>query len=187
MRMSAHERAVLLLGGAGLIRVPRPALITWLAVLEIGGGSALLVMVAAFAPRLGPLAVLLGFSPSYVALSLLFLGSLSVAAGVGMWRGTKWGWWLAAFFFAYAIYRNVNVLVTLPTILDQLVGETGSPRSYYIKHGGRVFLNAGLLYCMFQDEVLRYFGLRGIHKGKALARLAIPLAFILGAQLLSMR
>lgn len=163
----------------------RPTLVTLLAVLQILSGGALLVMAAAFAPRLGPLALLLGFSPSYVAVSLLFLGGLGLAAGIGMWRGARWGWWLAAFYFAYAIYRNTNVLVTIPTILDQLVGETGSTNSYYGKHGARILLNAGLLYYMFQDDILAYFGLRRMHRGQALGWLALPIALMVAAQLVS--
>ena len=30
-----------------------------------------------------------------------------------MWLGKQWGWWLALFYFAYAVTRNVNVLLYL--------------------------------------------------------------------------
>lgn len=186
MQMSPHERMFVLLGDSGMIRIPRPGLISWLAATKIVSGAGLLVAVAALHGRLGALGAAFGVSPRYVDVSLLFIGALSLAAGVGMWRGTRWGWWLAAFFWAYAIARHANVLLMASGMAGQPAGETPGIEYNHLKHTLRLVFYAGLLWYLFQNEILRFFGLRGMHKGRAVALLALPLALVVAVRLVSL-
>lgn len=162
----------------------RPKVVSILAVLHILSGVALLVMIAGFGRQLGAIGSMWGTSPLFAQLSMLFLGVLTLAAGVGMWRGAAWGWWLAAFYYVYAIYRNANALLLISGMADQLVGEARGPGYYYVKHVGRVVTHSLVLFYLFRESVLAYFGLDQLAKGRALVRLAKPLAVLVLVQLL---
>ncbi|MDF2658444.1 MAG: hypothetical protein K0Q94_1235, partial [Paenibacillus sp.] len=91
----------------------RPAGVSVIAVLlAIGGAMLLITQLAAF-NRLNETSSVLGIPAAILQGAIGFLGLLGVAGAVGMWLGKRWGWWLALFFFAYAITRNVNVLISI--------------------------------------------------------------------------
>jgi hypothetical protein len=52
--------------------------------------------------------------PIWVVLSLFaFIILLALATGVGLWRGSRWGWWLTAFFYVWAALSAVPEVVFL--------------------------------------------------------------------------
>ncbi len=94
-----------------------------------------------------------GFSSILAAISILFLGILGLAGGIGMWSGKKWGWWLGAFYLTYSVARNLNALIMIPEIVEQFgVPESGLTK-YYIKHGGRVIIHSFLVLYFFNSNV----------------------------------
>jgi hypothetical protein len=153
-------------------------------VLHIFSGVVILILIAGFGRQLGAIGPVLGTSPLFAQLSMLFLGALTLAAGVGMWRGAAWGWWLAGFYYVYAIYRNANALLVISSMADQLAGEARGPGYYYVKHVGRVVTHSLVLFYLFRESVLAYFGLDQLDKRRALVQLAKPIAVLVVVQLL---
>lgn len=163
----------------------RPTLVGILAVLHVIGGAGTLVLVVGFGRQFGEVGSSLGASPLLTQLSMLFLGALGLASGVGMWRGAAWGWWLAGFYYLYALFRNANALLLVSGMAEQLAGEARGPGYYYVRHVGRIVTHSLVLFYLFRERVLAYFGLAQIEKGRALARLAKPLAVLVLLQLLA--
>lgn len=163
----------------------RPRVVSILAVLHVLGGVALLVMIVGFGRQFGAIGPVMGTSPLFAQLSVSFLGVLTLASGVGMWRGAAWGWWLAGFYYVYAIYRNANALLVISSMADQLAGEARGPGYYYVKHVGRVVTHSLVLFYLFQESVLAYFGLPHLDKRRALVQLAKPIAILVVVQLLA--
>lgn len=163
----------------------RPTLVGVLAVLHMIGGAATLVLGVGFGRVLGEAGSYVGASPLLTQLYILFLGALGLASGVGMWRGTAWGWWLAGFYYLLAVYRNANAMVLISGMPDQLAGVDRGPGYFYGKHAARIVTHSLALYYLFRENVLAYFGLGRIEKGRALGRLAKPLAVLVLLQLLA--
>jgi hypothetical protein len=93
---------------------------------------------------------------------------LGVAGAVGMWLGKRWGWWLALFFFAYAITRNVNVLISIRGISEQFGVPASDQGANYAKYGIRVLWNALLMvYLCGETAVTFFFGMKNVNKWKA--------------------
>ena len=103
-----------------------------------------------------------GFSSSLFLLAYGFLGIISFAAGIGMWTGKKWGWWLGAFYLAYAILRNANALFAIEGLIEQFGEPEDGVGSLYFKHGGRVITNSLVLFYFFRSHVTAYFNVDSI-------------------------
>lgn len=108
-----------------------------------------------------------GIPPALLIIGVMFLAILAIASAVGMWTGTKWGWWLAAFYYVYSIFRNGSALLTVVALADQLEGGSRGPEYYMIKYGGRVVVHLLLFLYFFKANVLEYFGMETLSKLKA--------------------
>ena len=64
-----------------------------------------------------------GQTPAWIVVAFLFTFALALASGIGMWKGRKWGWYLGTFYYLYEIVRNVNVLISIPTLISSLTPE----------------------------------------------------------------
>jgi len=111
----------------------------------------------------------IGIPPALLVIGVMFLAILTIASGVGMWMGTRWGWWLAAFYYVYSIFRNGFALLTIVAMADQLEGGTRGPEYYMIKHGGRVVVHLLLFLYFFKGNVLEFFGIEMLSKLKAIS------------------
>lgn len=91
--------------------------------------AAVIVLVAQVAlfSRLDDVSSLIGVSSYFFQAAVTFLGVLSLATAVGMFLGKKWGWWLALFYFAYEITRNMNAMLSIPSIVEQY-GDVSSQK-----------------------------------------------------------
>jgi hypothetical protein len=146
----------------------RPIGVTILALLMAISGLGLLILQLIAFSVLNEASSLVGVTNTFFQAAIGFLGFLGVAGGVGMWLGKKWGWWLALFYFAYAITRNVNALLSISDISDQYGALEQSLTSYYIKYGIRILWNVLLLYFMCRENVMSYFNTTETKKWKAL-------------------
>lgn len=153
----------------------RPVGVSILAVLHIIGGGLLLiaqfVMIANLNAMQEPLESI-GIPPALLIVGVMFLCVVTLASGVGMWLGTRWGWWLMAFYYVYGILRNAMAIVTVGMLADQLEGAARGPEYYVVKHGMRVVIQAMILCYCFKANVVEYFDLRDVSKLKALAILS---------------
>lgn len=102
--------------------------------------------------------------------SVALLLGLSLAAGIGMWKGRKWGWYFGSFYFLYGIARNVNALFLISGMADLISSEGGNmprdPSFYYVKHGVRSIFSFLIFLYFFKGNVRDFFGLTGQKKWK---------------------
>ncbi len=146
----------------------RPIGVSILAILLIINGAVLLVAQLLAFSKLNEASSFIGVSNVFFQGALGFLGVLGITAGIGMWRGKKVGWWLAIFYFAYEITRNVNAWFTIKVISDQFAVSGQSLNSYYIKYGIRILWNVLILYFMCRENVTFFFNTTETKKWKAL-------------------
>ena len=111
----------------------------------------------------------IGVPPVLLIVGAMFLAILTIASGIGMWLGTKWGWWFAAFYYVYGIFRNGSALFTVITMADQLEGGSHGPEYYMVRHGGRIVIHFLLFLYFFKGNVLKFFGLEALSKAKAVS------------------
>jgi len=109
-----------------------------------------------------------GIPPAMLIVSVMFLSILAIASAIGMWKGAKWGWWLASFYYVYSIFRNGSALLTVIAMADQLEGGSRGPEYYIIKHGGRIIFHSFLVLYFFKGNVLEFFGTETVNKPKAI-------------------
>ncbi|WP_166241587.1 hypothetical protein [Paenibacillus turpanensis] len=148
----------------------RPTSITLIAILLILGGGILAVTQLISFASLTDASADIGVPAVLLQGSIAFLGILGIAAGIGAWTGKKWGWWLAIFYFAYAIARNVNALVSINDVVNLLGAPGQGVASYYIKYGFRVLWNALLFLFLLRSETVNiYFKTENTPKWKAAA------------------
>jgi len=155
----------------GDARRGRPVGIAVLAVLHFGGGILLGAMQLFMLPKLDEFEEPLrsaGLSPLLLLIGITFLALLGIAAAIGMWFGRKWGWWLATFYYVYAMARNIWALVLIARLHDDLGNGGRGPEDYYFKHLGRIVVHALILVYFFRANVLSYFGLERLSKWTAM-------------------
>ncbi|MEW9697775.1 hypothetical protein [Paenibacillus sp. SI8] len=147
----------------------RPAGVSLLAVLLAIGGVILLgTQLLAFS-KLNEASTLIGVSSYFFQAAIGFLGLIGIAAAVGMWLGKKWGWWLALFYFAYAVTRNINVLISISSIYGQYSMPTNQITMNYIKYGIRALWNCFLLFYLCRETASTYFRTLETKKWKSLS------------------
>jgi len=111
------------------------------------------------------------FTIIYMAL----ISVLSFVAGIGMWRGKKWGWWLGAFLYMYAVLWTIKSLIYLPWLFGYFVKPHNRNVYYYIKHGINLVVRVLIFIYFFKGSVTEYFVLQQQSKIKTLIIL-----FVLG-------
>jgi hypothetical protein len=147
----------------------RPVGVSILAVLNLLGGIAVFgaqFLLLVNLPSMEEPLRTLGIPPVLLIIGMIFLAVLTFASGVGMWLGTKWGWWLATFYYVYSVFRNASALLTIMAAADQLEGTRG-PEFYLFKHSVRIVISFLLLLYFFKSNVLEFFGMKDVSKAAA--------------------
>lgn len=161
----------------------RPTGVTILAVLHLIGGVLLLfgqVVLLANLDRVSQGLDAVGIPPALLVMGVMLLAGIALVSGIGMWLGTRWGWWCAAFYYVYSVARHANAFVMVSDLADGLEGGSRGPGYYYAKFGGRVVIHLLLLLYFFKDNVVEYFEVQDQHKGKAIGILIGVTAAIFG-------
>ena len=109
----------------------------------------------------------IGIPPVFLIIGGLFLAILTFATGIGLWLGTKWGWWLASFYCVYSIFRNCTGMLNALVAIDQFEGSSRGPEYYMVKHVGRIVVYFLLYLYLFKGNVLEYFRSKTVNKGLA--------------------
>jgi hypothetical protein len=142
----------------------RPMGITLIAVLlAVGGGLSLISQLLNFSSLNGA-SDLLSVPIIMLQASIAFVSVTGLAAAAGLWSGKRWGWWLALFYFAYAITRNANALLSI----QWLDGAANLTKSYYMQYGFRIAWNIFLMYCLCAENATQYFKNEDTLKWRAL-------------------
>ena len=104
-----------------------------------------------------------------------FQVALGLGSSVGMWRGYRWGWWLAAFYYVW------NILSTIVNVLFAMANDYElSPLSKLIQF----VLHALILLYLFKSNVRAFFGLQLKPAALSLIPLAILAICLLAATIL---
>jgi tetratricopeptide (TPR) repeat protein len=104
-------------------------------------------------------AELIGYNPNILLINIIISCIWSIAAGIGMLLGKKWGWWLGVLFFLNQIARQVNSLFTMGSIS----GELGFFQNPIIQ----IILSLPTIIFLFQKLILKYFKLDKFPKWKS--------------------
>ncbi len=116
--------------------------------------------------------------------AILFLGVVALAAGIGMWRGKSWGWWLGAFYLMYSVARNISAIVTLPIIVGQFELPEAELAENYIKYAGRIVIHSLLVLYFFKANVEAYFNVDHINAWRRFFTLLVATVVITGAAMM---
>lgn len=156
----------------------RPLGIVILAVLHTFGGIALLAFLL-FLGQTGLQEVnQVGSSLFMVCVEGFFLGTLLIACGIGMWLGKRWGWWLASYYYVYAVVRNVSRLISFAVYAIQ--NEMTETSEFTNRMMIRIIINTLVYFYLFRPNVLNYFGQKDLNKIKAaFARMFICVGLVL--------
>ncbi len=149
----------------------RPTGISVLAILFVISGTGILILQILFVRRFGEVSEMIGVSPWYYYLSVGYLGLLYLFSGILMWKGDRRGWWLGAYSQLYGILRSANVLLTIPSLIEQYGMPSADISTHYTKHLIRIVLYLLIFLYFYKTNVLAYFGLTGISRAKSAAYL----------------
>jgi hypothetical protein len=125
-----------------------------------------------------PLLVLIG--------SVVTLAALAIEAGVGMWLGRAWGWWLGSFWHLLAIVRNANAFYMAMALAYSMppaeaAAIPGGVQKYFVRFGLRIGVSVLIYIYFFGANVREYFGLANAKLWRAVAmQIAICLALVVG-------
>lgn len=114
-------------------------------------------------PRVAEGIAKFGIPIPLLATAIGFLVLLGVLSGVGMWKGTRWGWYLGSFYYVYSFVRNLNAFFAVDDLFA-MFGEEGpppvgrGPEYYYLKFSLRAFFCLLLYFYFFKGNVREYFG-----------------------------
>lgn len=149
-------------------KIARPTGVTLTTILLILSGLYILFVQLGNIDFLTELSYSLGMPGYYILGSLSMLGLLSVAAGIGSWLGKKWGWWLALFYFAYGICRNVNTMGNLTILYNYYGWNADGIVGSYFKNVIGILWNCVFLSYLTKPHVLQFHQLVSIKKNKAM-------------------
>lgn len=159
----------------------RPAGITILALLYFVGGIVILGLQVVFHRQLAAGFDSIGVSATVAYLGVLFLAAIGIAAGIGMWLGKGWGWWLGAFYLTYSVARSISALLSLPGLIELHGEPSGGAWRYYFKFGGRVVVHSLICWYFFTPKVEEYFRATEFSRKKRLTGLVVATAGISAA------
>ncbi|MDZ4780530.1 MAG: hypothetical protein SGJ19_09785 [Planctomycetia bacterium] len=108
----------------------------------------------------------IGVPPELEFVSVTFLALLTLASGVGMWRGAQWGWWCSAFYFMYGVFRNASAALMFLAYAEQVDGPR-DPELAVLKHCFRVLLHSLVFSYFMRPHVLAFFDLQELNKRAA--------------------
>lgn len=156
------------------LRPNRPLGVSILSILHFIGGVGLLLLIPLMLSQFDGLKQEgqgAGISAFANLLGTAFIAVLSLATGVGLWKGTRWGWWVGAFYYAYAIARNLSALIMTSDMADEFADERRGIAYYLVKHSVRIAIHFLILLYFFKGNVREYFGVSDVSKREALIKL----------------
>lgn len=162
----------------------RPRFIAVLAVLQIVGGAILIAAILLGYKGISDTLSGTGLSWRNLSVASILYATLGIAAGIGMWRGKPWGWWLAAFSYFYGILRSVTALLTIPDMVYALGEPARGVGYYYTREIGQIGWGILITGYWFSQNVLYYFGLTQLSRLRAFLTLVGVSVVVFGVGLL---
>lgn len=97
-------------------------------------------------------------------------------SGIGLWRGKRWGWWLASFFETSALVTGLCNLALFPPSLQKQEAAGALSHSfsyYYLKELAGLSFSILVLYYLFRPKVRGFCELLALNLRKAILILLI--------------
>jgi len=149
----------------------RPSGISFLAVLYILGAILVLGMQIALGGKTIQSLTTMGSTGIYAFIMIAILSVLQLVAGIGMWTGKKWGWWLGALYLFLAVARAIDSLIAIPFVMKQFGPPEPGLAIYSIKFIGRAILYSFIIRYFFTEKVEAYFDVTAIPARNRFVRL----------------
>jgi len=135
----------------------RPGFITLVAVLYVFSGIGILGMQIWSLINQPELANSIGVSSFLLTTVITFMGIIILIAGIGMFKGERWGWFVSLYYQAFNIGRNALAGVYIFMSRDELIFAGANLSKHYIKFSGRVLIGVAILYYFVSGPVMEYF------------------------------
>lgn len=145
----------------------RPIGISLLALYLIVSGLFMFGLQVIASNQQSSIADIFGAPRMLVTVSIVGLGLLGVASGIGIRMGKRWGWWLALVYFAYAALRNGNAIVTVPGLADAFGVSADKTTASILKYVVRLLFDIGLLVYLTREKAIVYCNATQVNKLKA--------------------
>lgn len=107
------------------------------------------------------------------------LAAMALSSSVGLWLGARWGWWIAAFYYVWAVLGVMADFLLTMSVLSQMDAET-----IVVALAGKLIqlvIHALILAYLFKRNVLAYFRLQSLRVDRALIPLVIIAVVLLAA------
>ncbi len=98
-----------------------------------------------------------GVSSFLLTTVITFMGVIILIAGIGMFKGERWGWFISLYYQAFNIGRNALAGIYLFMSRDELIFAGVNLSEQYIKFSGRVLIGIAILYYFVSRPVMEYF------------------------------
>jgi hypothetical protein len=108
-----------------------------------------------------------GFPLAWFAAFFALFVLLALASSIGMWRGARWSWWLATFYYFFMLFSDICQLL-LMTPLKVAAEDYQGAMVMVIRQSVGALICFSLLRYLFKANVLRFFGLSSLRKLRAL-------------------
>ncbi len=158
---------------------PRPAGIWVLSGLHLLVGLLLVASTVFLAWRMVTEGQIRSFLPFWLVLSLCgCVSALSLASGIGLWLGKRWGWWLTAFYYVW------GALGAVAQLLFVLWRVEFDPELIVLMLPGnlvRFAVHALIVLYLFKGTVRSFFRLKSLRMATALTLLAAVAFIVLAA------
>jgi hypothetical protein len=149
----------------------RPIGVTILAVIYlIAGGASMFSLLVLLARYRHDVRTFPGYEFEWVIFNVLLFTGLSIASGVGMWAGRRWGWWITVVnLVAGAIYQ----VCSLARVMMGNGPYAGFVELEHIAltNGLSVLIVLLVVLYFFKGNVVSYFGLQDKRRSNLLARM----------------
>jgi hypothetical protein len=110
----------------------------------------------------------------------LFLLIIALAAGIGMWSGKKWGWWLGSLDQLNSALSNASAMLIIPHLLDRVGVSSAVLADQISQIGIKAALHSVLLLYLFLGSIIEFFQVGDVAALKRLLILFAAVAVIMG-------
>lgn len=151
----------------------RPLGITIFAVLHLVGGVAYLLILIAAPERIMQAGNDVGFSGYDLGAGMAYLTIMLLGSAYGMWHGKHWGWWLAAYYYTYAIARYANIIVYVSGMEKTTEIAAAEVSRQIIRRSGQIVTHLAVIIYFFTKRVIEYYNFKKFSRLEAAVILII--------------
>ncbi|WLD12164.1 hypothetical protein [Planctellipticum variicoloris] len=148
--------------------------VAMLALLHVIVGTGLSILLFAgwakfdvIAPRMTSL----GIPPALLMGGAVLVASITLSAGIGLFRSARWGWWLTTFCYVSSIFFDSSSILLLFIRGQPLIASAQRPEYEFAKLMTRILLSSLILQYLFKDNVRESLDAKSISPLRAIGTL----------------